>query len=188
MTDFDVDEPVQPPRKAGRKRFWTIDRIIGWSGAALAMTAAFFPWYVFFNEDKFGVQVAIHDVTRQLPDRAGRPIVNPMPAAIASSNENLSVPAVGEQLITGAIPNMRDELGNKGDAGAMDQPFPGQTAPFKILKISNGKAMVEDQSGVYLVERGSSLPDMSKVASLEERAGKWVVVTDKGGIYSVTQN
>jgi hypothetical protein len=43
--------------------------------------------------------------------------------------------------------------------------------------------MIEDDNGVYVVGPGSPLPDLSKVASVEERDGQWVIVTNKGEIY-----
>jgi hypothetical protein len=39
--------------------------------------------------------------------------------------------------------------------------------------------MVADDGGVWLARVGSSLPDASKVASIERRDGRWVVVTDR---------
>lgn len=187
MTDFDADEPVEPPRKSGAKPFWTVDRIIGWSGAALAMTAAFFPWYVFFNEDQFGIRVAVQELSRDLPEWAGRAIVTPSPAAIVDRDEKSGDPLGGEKIITGSIPDIGKDLGDDGGSSPLDQAFPGDAMKFKVLHVANGRAMIEDKGGVYLVQPGSILPDASKVAALEQREGKWVVVTDKGTVYGVGQ-
>ena len=48
--------------------------------------------------------------------------------------------------------------------------------------------MIEDRTGIYVVRQGDVLPDQSKVTSLEERNGKWVIVTDKGTVYSPAEN
>jgi hypothetical protein len=149
------------------------------------MTAAFFPWYVFFNEDQFGIRVAVQELSRDLPEWAGRAIVNPSPAAIADRDENSGDPLSGERIITGSIPDLGKDIGGDGGASPLDQAFPGDAMKFKVLHVANGRAMIEDKGGVYLVEPGSVLPDSSKVAALEQRAGKWVVVTDKGTIYGV---
>ena len=37
--------------------------------------------------------------------------------------------------------------------------------------------MVEDDTGMFLVQRGSIRPDNSRVAAIEQRSGKWVIVT-----------
>jgi hypothetical protein len=38
--------------------------------------------------------------------------------------------------------------------------------------------MIEDEDGLWVVQKGSTLPDASKVASIEKRDGVWVLVTD----------
>ena len=40
--------------------------------------------------------------------------------------------------------------------------------------------MIEDDSGLFIVQRGSMLPEFSRVASIEERDGRWVLVTGMG--------
>ena len=40
--------------------------------------------------------------------------------------------------------------------------------------------MIEDDSGLFIVQRGDILPDSSRVASIEDREGRWVLVTDVG--------
>lgn len=36
---------------------------------------------------------------------------------------------------------------------------------------------------MYVVRIGSILPDESRLATLEQRDGKWVIITSKGEIY-----
>jgi len=43
--------------------------------------------------------------------------------------------------------------------------------------------LIEDTSGMYVVRVGSILPDESRLATLEERDGKWVIITSKGDVY-----
>ena len=56
-------------------------------------------------------------------------------------------------------------------------------AGFRLLHVANGRALIEDKAGMYLVRIGSILPDNSRVATLEQRDGKWVIVTSTGDIY-----
>jgi hypothetical protein len=181
MTDFGAEEIVAAPAKK-RRKFWTSDRIIGYSGAALALMAAFFPWYVFFNSAKFGINATVTFFSRNFPGWEERKTFSQSPSAII--NERLARSANGTQdpLTTGTVPGL-DDVHPKIDPSAVDQPFPAQVNDFHLLHVSNGKALIEDNSGVYLVAPGSPLPDLSKVANLEERNGQWVLVTDKGDIY-----
>ena len=181
MTDFDADEPVKPLRKNGRT-FWTTDRVILLSGFALAVSAAFYPWYIFFNEDKFGINVAITTMKREQPELAGRAIVSASPNGFSDKDDNVVLPPFGDQLITGTIPDRSNSA--RSDAKAdEEQPFPGTVNAFRVLHVSNGKAMIEDANGVYIVGPGGLLPDRSKLESLEDRSGTWVLVTDQGVEY-----
>jgi hypothetical protein len=185
MTDFDDDEPIPAPKKRTQKKFWTTDRIIGYSGAALALSAAFFPWYVFLNEDKFGINIATSTLSRILPDWAGRAFVSEMPAAIVNREDRPNLPRPADQIITGTVDG-KDEAEADNAASAADQPFPAQRLEFHLLHASASRALIEDETGVYVVQPGSSLPDQSKVATLEKRGDEWVIVTDKGDIYGAS--
>jgi len=185
MTDFDADEPV-PPLVPTRKGLFTTDRVIGWSGAMLALVAAFFPWYVFLNEDKFGLEFIRQITSRDLPERAGKAIVVASPSGIGDRDNNTVLPRPEDQIITGTVPAAADE--EHREASIPDQPFPSGPRSFRLLHVVKGQAMIEDRTGIYVVRRGDSLPDLSKVASLEERDGKWVIVTDKGVVYASGEN
>jgi hypothetical protein len=181
MTDFDADEPV-PPLGPKSKGLFTADRVIGWSGAALALTAAFFPWYVFFNEDKFGLEYIRQIASRDLPEWAGRPVVNASPSGIGDRDKNAALPRPEDLIITGTVPNESDEE-KQEEASIPAQPLPAAPRAFRLLHVVKAQAMIEDRTGIYVVRIGDTLPDLSKIASLEQRDGKWVVVTDKGTVY-----
>jgi hypothetical protein len=77
------------------------------------------------------------------------------------------------------------DLGKERSTGAEmeeDQPFPGKSA-FRLLHVANGRALIEDPSGMYVVRVGSILPDESRLATIEQRDGKWVIITSKGDMY-----
>lgn len=186
MTDFDADEPVQPVKKERRGGFLTSDRFLGWSGVALAVTAAFFPWYVFLNEDKFGIDIARSIFSRDLPEWTGRVKVNPSPAAIGDSDDGEALPRPEEEIITATTPTEEAAPADTAGDGELDQPFPSEPNEFHLLHASGGKAMIEDKNGIYIVTKGSMLPDLSRVANLEQRDGEWVLITDKGDVYDTT--
>ncbi len=70
-----------------------------------------------------------------------------------------------DPLTTATVSN----LGKESDKGAVvpeDQPFPAASG-FKLLHVANGRALIEDSSGMYVVRVGSILPDDSRLATLE---------------------
>jgi hypothetical protein len=46
--------------------------------------------------------------------------------------------------------------------------------------------MIEDNSGLWVVQTGSTLPDSSRVKSIEQRAGKWVLVTNTDRVLEIS--
>lgn len=163
-----------PLLRAGHGRS---DIIIVGSGLALAIGCALFPWYVFFNQDKFGVQAM---------NFSGNDAGNTMPADLVYPPELIrrelnpgDIPLLGlDTLSTGTLPD-KDDAGKRGAALA-DQPFPGEKRnyEFSLVHVANGRAMIEDEDGLWVVQKGSPLPDASRVASIEKRGGAWVIVTD----------
>ncbi|MFA7415938.1 MAG: flagellar protein [Rhizobium sp.] len=184
MTDFDADEPVAPIKPTVGRSFSMADRILGATGIALACAAAFFPWYVFFNEEKFGIRVSEMDHTRDLPEGPGRNVFSVSPLAMVDKDDNgpkIKPELPVDPLVTATV----SKLGTENAAGAAlreQQPFPGQSG-FRLLHVANGRALIEDGSGMYMVRVGSILPDNSRVATLEQRDGKWVIVTSEGVVY-----
>ncbi len=158
---------------------WLVATLVGFS-----MLCAAFPWYVFFNQDKFGVNVAgwerLRDVRHARPageagigalrdpqqDEAERPLLREMET---------------DRITTAAIPTTPS--GGGSDAGGFEnQAFPGG-AEFKLLRVANGRALIENGTGIFLVQIGSKLPDSSRLAGLRQRNGKWEIVTSTGRIY-----
>ena len=45
---------------------------------------------------------------------------------------------------------------------------------------------IADDAGLWVVQRGSALPDSSTVARIEERGGKWVIVTSDDRVIEMT--
>jgi hypothetical protein len=182
VNDSDADVPVAPLKvSVDRKKSSLSDRVLKASGLALAAMSAFFPWYVFFNPDKFGIHMAQGDRTRDLPNWPARDVFSVSPLAMVNKNDAAPQTVVPDQLQTATISN----LGKEDPKGppAEDQPFPGKSS-FHLLHVANGRALIEDSSGMYVVRVGSILPDNSRLATIEQRGGKWVIVTSKGETYA----
>ncbi|MGV3550679.1 flagellar protein [Rhizobium sp.] len=181
MNDFDADEPVAPPAMR-RKRFWTADRIIGWSGAAIALMAAFFPWYVFINEDKFGLD-AIRAMVSGNPAVPSRRATQDNNDVGSLKRQTATLRPREDDLVTGSVSAAKPTT-PEGEQELPAQPFPAAPRNFRLLKVIKGQAMIEDATGIYVVRKGDVLPDRTKVAGLEQRDGKWVLVSDSGATYS----
>ncbi|MBP1842128.1 hypothetical protein J2046_000372 [Rhizobium petrolearium] len=161
------------------------DRMLAATGIALAAASAFFPWYVFLNADKFGIRTESLGRTRDLPPGIGRPVVSVSPLAMTdSSKDDWPVPIGSADALTTATTSSLGETRENGTFRE-EQPLPGR-GDFRLLHVANGRALIEDGSGMYMVRVGSSLPDNSKLAALEQRDGRWVIITSTGDVYQDT--
>jgi hypothetical protein len=177
----DDDERIAPPTSREKRKALVFDRLLTVTGLALAGAAAFFPWYVFFNEDKFSINIVKADWTRELPDWAARN-VRVSALAIVNKNDPEKRPELPlDPLTTATVSNLGEEK-DEGAAVSENQSFPAASG-FKLLHVANGRALIEDSSGMYVVRVGSVLPDESRLATLEDRDGKWVMVTSRGEVY-----
>lgn len=182
MTDFDADKPVAPLKRASEPRYGLTDKALAGSGILLAMMAAFFPWYVFLNPDEFSVPALWEGSTRDLPETAAREVMSVSPAAMVD-NDSQDADGDLDPLSTATVPGEGDKTvqGPSSDA-VLSQPLPVPTG-FRLMHVANGRALIEDSSGMYIVRVGSILPDNSRLATLEQRDGKWVIVTSNGDVY-----
>lgn len=158
--------------------------LIAGAGLALAAACALFPWYVFVNQEKFGIRPlqfegsgrgAMSSDLVYRPELIGRPIT----AA--------EVPVMELDLLsTGTLPQKEDPP--TGTIPSSEQPFPGEDATpadYRLVHVANGRAMLEDGNGLWVVQPGSLLPDDSKVSSIEKRDGSWVIVTDTNRVIPI---
>jgi len=179
MNDQDADEVV-PQRKRG-ERIPTIDKALGAAGITLAAIATFFPWYAFLHQDKFSMPAPWSGATRDLPEKIGSGTV----ASLSSDGRPETDPEIKtavDELFTATVP-MPEEVGtSSSQKDGLEQPFPGSSG-FKLMHVANGRALIEDASGMYLVRVGSVLPDNSRLATLEQREGGWVLITSNGDVF-----
>ncbi|MBD9373868.1 flagellar protein [Rhizobium sp. ARZ01] len=182
MTDYDADKVVLPLKRQEEKTRNFGDRLLVTAGVTLAALAAFFPWYVFLNPKEFSVPPLWQGDRRDLPETPARDVMSVSPTAMIDEDDTDSADAV-DPVKTATVPN----LGNEKKTGAtpeksLDQPLPAPTG-FRLMHVANGRALIEDASGLYIVRVGSILPDSSRLATLEQRDGEWVIVTSNGDVY-----
>lgn len=153
--------------------------LIGVFGLGLAVLCALFPWYIFHNQEKFGVR-EMRFSGSFTPGRTGTTeAALPMLPPIGADE----VPVLELDLFaTATIP---DEAPSADEIASLHQPFPEMAPAFRVVHVANGRAMIEDDQGLWVVQRGSSLPDASLVAAIEQREGGWVVVTSREDVFAL---
>lgn len=169
--------------KAGRpRRFRLIDLALGAAGLALGLGCAWFPWYVFMHQDKFGFySEALGKVDAALPTSRGGSSAPLYPDFIDSSiNPNAPL----DEIATGTTPG--EGQYPPAPIGEDQQPFPGHEVDFRLVMVTNGQAMIEDGSSFWVVRQGSILPDNSSVSAIEQRDGQWAIVTSTNKVVKLT--
>jgi hypothetical protein len=147
------------------------------AGITLGLTCALFPWYVFYNQDQFGIRAMKFSGQgmiasgpsgmRSFPDRVGSPM---------SIEEAAQLPL--DPFSTGTLPQRKRD-GETPAKEVLDQPFPADSIPYRMVHATLGRAMIQDDGGLFVVQPGSKLPDNSKVKAIEQRGDDWVLVTSR---------
>lgn len=183
-------EPIrmqkEPPRSTDAMD--RVDMALSATGVALAVFAAFFPWYVFFNYEQFAPKYGqmVQNMRRDLPVFAPKPVFSVSPSASININQRppggvMQVPPGLDDITTATVPgDDADRKRARGDQGGLDQPMPGAAGTFRLLHVAGGRALVEDGRGIYMVGVGEILPDNSKLVSIEQQGGQWVLTTSNG--------
>jgi len=136
------------------------------------IVCAVFPWYIFYNQEQFGVRA----MKFQGNQSASAPSsLSPQPSRVGQPMDVRDVPVMDLDLISTATVPGPSEVPEVVELE--DQPFPADTVEYQLIHVANGRAMIEDEDGIWVVQPGSILPDASRVATIEQRDGKWVLVT-----------
>lgn len=53
-------------------------------------------------------------------------------------------------------------------------------SPYRLLDVSNGEALIENDAGFRRVKTGDILPDLGRVNTIEKRGDRWVLLTQNG--------
>lgn len=178
--------PAPAPVRVAKAKKKTMDRgdvIVAALGVTLAVVCAVFPWYIFFNQEKFGVREFVFSGNGQMSRSApsghvAAPVGKPFASAEVPKMELDFFP-------TATLPSARDA---RRAVPASEQPFPSDRVEFRLIHVANGRAMIEDADGLWVVQRGSRLPDASVVAAIEQRGGRWVIVTTHDKVVELGSN
>ncbi len=161
-----------PPAAKPRRQVNLTDAIMVGAGVGLAVAAALFPWYIFMNQEKFGPPAMRFEGGGSGTPPAAR--LSPQPSLVGRPMEAADVPSLDLDLISTATPA---PPGQAPEAVSLsEQPFP-DGVDYRLVHVANGRAMIADDVGFWVVQPGSRLPDNSRVAAIEQREGAWVLVT-----------
>jgi hypothetical protein len=159
------------------------DIVITGMGIGLGLICALFPWYIFFNQDQFGIRALNFEGS----GHAKGPVnLSAQSDRVGAPSESVGIlPSQFDLLATGTLPERPDDEGAP-TPGLVEQPYPAANEEFRIVHIANGRAMIEDGTGLFVVQPGSRLPDNSRIASITRRNGHWVLVTTADRIVELT--
>ena len=166
---------AQPTARSRDRRS---DLTVAALGVTLGLICALFPWYIFFNPEEFGVRAM----------KFGGSGGGTQPIVLGAQPERVGAPVASQEipptkldlLSTGTATAEEENKDEHGTLGLTEQPYPAPVVSFRLVLIANGRAMIEDDTGLFVVQPGSILPDASRVKSIEERNGRQVLVTDAG--------
>ncbi len=160
---------------SGRRSYSLADAVLIGIGVGLTAASATFPWYVFYHQEQFGPTALAFDRNEATSDLSGpfyTPRVQWTPKPL-TDEEIASLPV--DYAPTGTVGSIKTPPALKGDGEA--QPYPVTAPNFQLVHVANGRAMIRDENGFFVVQRGSVLPDNSRVVAIENEGGKWVLRT-----------
>lgn len=174
------DYVPKPKRTGGR----TGDFIVAAFGIALGLLCAAFPWYIFMNPEQFGVRAVQFESTK----------LGDQPIYLGDLSERVGAPSTSTETLAAELDHFPTgttrRAGDSGDEESVPlekQPFPGEGGAFSLVFASHGRAMISDDTGMWVVQLGSMLPDSSRVARIEQRGSKWVLVTSNDRTLEASQ-
>lgn len=185
LPGMDVPREPREPRFWQKKDFSITDAVLVGVGVGLAAAAATFPWYVFVHQDQFGYATVKFEQAPPDSDLSGpfytpRVQWRPQPAT-AEDLASLPLDHVATGTVVGSIEFETPE------PGMQTQPFPGAPPSFTLVHVTQGRAMISDANGFFVVERGSVLPDSSRVVSIDNVDGKWRLKTSRDQVVELAE-
>lgn len=163
----------------------SVDRFLKLSGLALAVVCALLPLaaHMQYTRNARLAAAGPGKTIRDPLDRSGQKTVMPK---VANAGPGADLTAPGIDPATTGTATQDDAAGGQGKPeDPARQPFPPKPR-FLLRDVVGGMGMIEDQTGFWFVEKGSLLPDSSRVADIAERDGIWQITTDKGGVIRQT--
>jgi hypothetical protein len=169
------DHGSQDQRPGPRpKAFSLVDAVLVGTGVGLAVASATFPWYVFLNPQAFGV-AALNFDGQPLPADISGPFYTPSvqwSAVPIAMDDPAELPLDHSATGTARVDDQKASSVRRKVAIAAKGPL-----NFELVYVANGLAMIRDAAGLWIVRRGSVLPDNTVVMAIEQHSGGWTLRT-----------
>lgn len=178
----------QTAAKKRKRELLNFDILLTIAGLCLAASSAFLPWYVFLNQEKFTVQrLAYTQQNKGSGAWPGRMFVSEKNTALQGmGTTDRTLLDLEPDMLTTASIETEEEPVPTGNVTAQrtDNVTGSLPAPrsFKLIHVADGRALIQDQSGLYVVKVGSVLPDNSTLSKLERTKNGWLMITSDGEI------
>lgn len=143
------------------------------AGLVLAAASLYFPWHVYHNEDAVVLPRLQFSGRGDLYGEAEDRFVPGSTGFVSPVSGQLIDP-----VITGSITSEDStEIDEEGLPKVADGKI---SADYIVLHSANGLALIRDADSLFIVRRGSALPDGSRVDSITGTDGVWEVTTSEG--------
>jgi hypothetical protein len=164
------------------------DLTIAALGICLGLICALFPWYIFFNQEKFGPPSVTLDSAGEMAGARGGVAGQGSTGAgfVLGDPRDPLAPGDLDLFATGSsAPAEDEEKKPEGQAKAPLPPLP--PVIFRVVHVANGRAMIDDGSGLFVVGPGDQLPDNSFVARIAEEGGRGAVITSTKAVLRASE-
>ncbi|SED39128.1 hypothetical protein SAMN05519104_3448 [Rhizobiales bacterium GAS188] len=163
-------------RARGWRRLFTWERGLGAVGFGLAVASGSFASYM------------ISDSGRQ-PHFSGAEYLTVFAKLTPSGHgsnrdggepDDLATASVGRDAAPGSSDGADKSASTRVDVVGSISAAPAMVRNYVLRSVSRGTALIDSPEGLREVRRGAILPNAGLVTAIEQREGKWVVVTSQG--------
>lgn len=186
LADLTAEVEAAARQEGMKKPQSKVDRYLKIAAITLAAGSAMLPFITYLQRADLGT-----------PEKAERKIIDPLDRSEQKTvrrfpsfrpSEQVAPNADVDDTMTGSVMSNGKGLpgtgaggdGDGGDGQAMPKPV------FALREVVGGTAMIEDTSGYWFVEKGSLLPDGSRLVSIGRGAGTWQLTTSSGDVIQKT--
>lgn len=185
LADLAAEVEAASMQEGSKKPHSKIDRYLKISALSLAVGSAMLPFITYLQRVDLGPDKKADSKIIDPLDRSDQKTVRRFPSF--RPNEDVAPNGNVDKMMTGSImsngkglPGTSNGQGGDGDSGGQPLPKP----VFALREVVGGMAMIEDTTGYWFVEKGSLLPDGSRLVSISKRqgSGPWQLTTSGGDV------
>ena len=186
LADLTAEVEAAARQEGMKKPQSKVDRYLKIAAITLAAGSAMLPFITYLQRADLGAPETAERKIIDPLDRSEQKTVRRFPSFRPS--EQVAPNADVDDTMTGSVMSNGKGLPGTG-AGGDGEGGEGQAMPkpvFALREVVGGMAMIEDTSGYWFVEKGSLLPDGSRLVSIGRGAGTWQLTTSSGDVIQKT--